>query len=132
MLHENGVLQSIIAITYGCRLFVRIRNYENPTNKCPQCHNNPLLPVGCCDNFEELGECTGRERCDDVFHFCLRQLGNRQNTFCGQIISQANINGRPLDFTRGALLGLRNPVRFRRRGGWVVSYMRHTNAPPIA
>lgn len=101
-------------------LHIRLYGYSNPTNRCPLCRQNPLLPPGCCDNHSNLGSCQGDERCDNAFFYCLKQLNlppdsdPAATTLCGfqnneGRISHINPNGEPIDFSRDRVLDIPNP-----------------------
>lgn len=101
---------------------MRVHNYSNPTNRCPVCRDNDILPVGCCDRFTNLGSCEGADRCDNAFFYCLRELGSPPDEDPTQLrglcgfhtregkISQQNVDGEDIDFSQDNVLGLENPI----------------------
>ena len=108
-------------------LFVRVHNFKSPSHKCPVCRSRSSRLLGCCDNFSETSECTGSDRCDNSFQYCLRRLGSLPNTnpyhtaSCRPVtVTTSNTDGAELDFNSSILLGRSNPLQFRRSGGWRV------------
>ena len=124
---------------------MQVHSYDNPTNLCAGCGEGP----GCCDAFGE-NECTGNDRCDNVFFYCLRPLGTPTSTLeailenrmifensvedrarelqCLQpppaFRSDRNMDDRFIDFSETEFLGLPNPMEFQVNASmWEVSIM---------
>ena len=78
--------------------------------------------MGCCDRFKNIGECSGEEKCDNAFFYCLRQSNTAPDDdpssprLCGfhnvnGITTAANPDGETIDFTRDRVLGQPNPLK---------------------
>ena len=101
---------------------MKVHSYDNPTNRCPVCHENPTFPIGCCDQFGSLGDCNGLAKCDNAFFYCLRELNTPPDDnpnapkLCGfnnvgGVISRVNTDAAELDYSQRNVLGLSNPIR---------------------
>ena len=94
-------------------LIVNVLSYDNPTNRCEECGTSGMTQT-CCDD-RTLGDCTGTDRCDNMFFYCLRPLGSlnvETNPFnCGPMFtSEVNEDAAPIDFDQPQVLGLSNPL----------------------
>ncbi len=113
-------------------LRVQVHAYDNPTNTCPVCG----LTEGCCDIFI-TSECTGLQKCDNEFFYCVRPLGSPSLTLdtladtisersisnraaelqCLQtqapFRSETNVDGASIDFSQAMFLGVPNPLQFQ-------------------
>jgi hypothetical protein len=100
---------------------VRVHSYETDS-KCPTCFS--FQQPGCCDDFLNTRTCTGTDRCDNTFFYCLRPKGTVEpmNTAsserCGADdrlgkLSGINIDSAPLNFSQDHVLGLPNPIPLR-------------------
>lgn len=106
----------------GYTLYVRVHSYQNPSNKCSLC-KTVRRPVGCCDNFSNPRTCTGRDRCDETFYYCLRNYRTvsaltANPKRCGEHdrmgkLSGVNIDSKEIDFSQSSALGLPNPIPLR-------------------
>ena len=101
---------------------VKVHGYDNPTNRCPTCRRSVALQQGCCDNFDNTGSCEGNDKCDNSFFYCMKGLNSRpdsnprETSRCGfhsseGVISEQNVNGAPVDFSRNTALGIPNPFQ---------------------
>ena len=108
---------------------VRLNGYSNPTGKCghgPDCQTGTPGVFHCCDGSDTT-LCSGAERCDSYFHYCLKPLGDVEFT-CRpgefRIISQANEDDESnIDFSLSTVLGLSNPQNLSGLGdAYEVSY----------
>ena len=122
---------------------MQVHSYDNPTNLCAGCGEGP----GCCDNFGG-NDCTGEERCDNIFFYCLRPLGTPTRTLeailenrlifensiedharelqCLQpppaFRSDRNVDDGFINFSETEFLGLPNPMEFQVNASmWEVS-----------
>lgn len=102
-------------------LNVRVHSYLGD-DKCPVCVE--FARPGCCDNFSNTRTCTGNDRCDNTFFYCLRDFGTvtSLNTAgserCGTNdkfgkLSGINVDSAPLNFSQDNVLGLPNPIPLR-------------------
>ena len=97
---------------------IRVRSYSNPNNLCAECSfDHPFQsPFGCCDKFEETSFCTGTDRCDNYFTYCLREFGtiaaSRDCTPDTTQRSDSQNSGGEIDFSQAQVLGLENPLQF--------------------
>ena len=94
---------------------VRLFGYDNPTQRCQDCHaGGQLANPGCCDNFDRT-VCMGFDRCDSYFIYCLRAIGStgRNCSYFGTKVSSANTNDGPIDFSQSSVLGLENPLQLQ-------------------
>lgn len=121
---------------------VKVHGYDNPTNRCPTCRHSVALQQGCCDNFDNTGSCEGEDKCDNSFFYCLKRLNSRpdsnprETSRCGfhsseGMISEQNVNGAPVDFSRSTALGIPNP--FQLAGitlRWMVNILQHQLSIP--
>ena len=96
---------------------VRLNGYSNPTGKCghveDDCQTDTPGEFYCCDSYQT--ECSGRERCDSYFHYCLRPLGEiRMGCLANETRADSSINrdDGPIDFSHSRVLGLDNPQNF--------------------
>ena len=96
---------------------VRLNGYSNPTGKCGhvkhRCQTNTPGEFYCCDSYDTT--CSGNERCDSFFFYCLRPLGeDRLGCLDNETRaeSSSNENDRPINFSRSRVLGLDNPQKF--------------------
>ena len=94
---------------------VRLNGYSNPTGMCGNgsaCRTSSGQ-LHCCDSHNTRS-CSGGERCDSYFIYCLRPLGEVQlsTSRCSsdQITSSTNHNDGPLDFSQSKVLDLDNPL----------------------
>lgn len=109
---------------------MRVHSYHGD-DKCPVCID--FASPGCCDHFSNTRTCTGIERCDNTFYYCLRDFGtvSSLNTAgserCGNNdryakLSGVNTDSAPLNFSQDTVLGLPNPIPLRgRTSTWAVS-----------
>ena len=92
-------------------------DYDNPTGTCydPQrCVRNDGQHR-CCDDSRASG-CTGSDRCDSYFIYCLRPLGSERQGCSGyeeRISSRNQDDNTPIDVTQNTVLGLENPLILR-------------------
>ena len=99
---------------------VHMQSYSNPTNRAAGQGGD------CCDP-QSGGDhsCTGGERCDNYFTFCLRPL-NTSHTQRGcdtpNITSEVALNNASIDFTQPTFLGITNPFHMNVSGLWQVSF----------
>ncbi len=94
-------------------LQVEVTSYDNPTNRCEEC-GNPFSSQTCCDSRENVSICTGIARCDNIFSYCLRELGTSERREDLQNCSTTstsitNSDGAEINFTQPMVLGLENP-----------------------
>ena len=83
-------------------VMIRSHSFSNPSNRCSQCQ------LGCCDNYNST-ICTGSDRCDTMFTYCLQPFGS--DTPCTtRADSGTAFDDRPIDFTQPTVLGLPNPL----------------------
>ena len=83
-------------------ILVHSHSFSNPSNRCAQCQ------FGCCDQFGTT-VCTGTDRCDTLFTYCLLPLNS--TTLCTpQAVSGTAFDDRSIDFTQATVLGLPNPL----------------------
>ena len=76
-MHANDSDQ-VSPVLCDYQLRVRVHSYLNPDSRCAACTRSLSEPVfGCCDNPTNTGVCSGVERCDTFFRYCLRPLGQR-------------------------------------------------------
>ena len=110
-------------------LRVLVSGYSNPKNTCYQCTKNSVQ--GCCDNYK-ITNCGMRERCDNVFFYCLMPSGSSPATAVVSSASEKfstrarqlgclpqsaqwskrNDDAATIDFTSSRVLGLPNPLVF--------------------
>ena len=104
------LLQVCVSVEGLYQLEVTIFGYDNPTGRCQECGNNR----GCCDRFGSTS-CSGSDRCDSYFNYCLRTLGSTERgcTYFGNQRSESNTDDRPLNFSQNMVLGLENPTTLR-------------------
>ena len=93
---------------------VRLNGYTNPTGKCgygEHCQTNTPGELSCCDSSDTT--CSGGERCDSYFVYCLRPLGEvGLGCYANETraISRSNENDESnIDFSLSTVLGLSNP-----------------------
>ena len=94
-------------------LNVTMDSYSS-NDRCATCNGDTLY--ACCDNWESTscGSSTSTSRCDTYFQYCLLPSG----TMFGLPITctilaestEAATNGAAIDFSRGTVLGLSNPL----------------------
>ena len=96
---------------------VRLNGYSNPTGKCGhgRCQTNTPGEFYCCDSFDTT--CSGWERCDSYFVYCLRPLGNDNRLGChdNETRAESSTNSddnEPINFSHSKVLGLDNPQNF--------------------
>ena len=114
---------------------VRLNGYSNPTGRCQDCpiiETSPkTLHHSCCDDHSKA-DCSGDERCDSYFIYCLRPLnfgvtrlnpcgypsnGSKMSSFFNR--DDAGIS----DFSQLRILGLNNPLTLSGLGySYVVSH----------
>ena len=89
-------------------LQVRVVSYSNPSNT--------RSDGQCCDPANNGGGCTGGERCDTYFTYCLRPRFTEAatiecpNTEPGFTANSTNVvDGATIDFSQPTVLGLPNP-----------------------
>ena len=107
---------------------VRLNGYSNPTGKCGhgRCQTNTPGEFYCCDGFA-TSTCSGWERCDSYFVYCLRPLG-KTDLGClaneHRAVSRSNQDDiSNIDFSLSTVLGLSNPQNLSGLGdGYEVSY----------
>ncbi len=92
-------------------IIVRIYNYTNPTNT-----GQRRGPSNCCDRDRQAGGvCSTSRRCDNIFTFCVKMLGDSadgtSSCMSDLMTSETNDNDAPIDFTMSTWLGLDNPLR---------------------
>ena len=95
---------------------VRLNGYSNPTGKCggygPDCQTGTPGVLHCCDGSDTT-LCSGYERCDSYFYYCLRPLGEDRSGCLDnetRAISQSNEDDKSnIDFSLSTVLGLSNP-----------------------
>ena len=112
---------------------VRLNGYTNPSGKCNSDNDGCFTRNGrqtCCDS-DDTNTCTGRERCDSYFVYCLipLRLGEVDNYILGcfdddvKTVSRSNRNDGYVDFSQSKVLGLSNPQNFSGlRDAYEVSY----------
>ena len=112
---------------------VRLNGYTNPTGKCNSntdaCYTQNRQHRTCCDG-DNTNTCTGSNRCDSYFVYCLRPLGTIgmgcfENEGSLRAVSATNVNDGPgIDFSLSEVLGLSNPQNFPGLGDdYEVSYL---------
>ena len=126
-----GVFMTQICVLVEGRYIVEVRlnGYTNPTGKCNSNSDSCFTQNGrqtCCDGHD-TNKCTGSERCDSYFVYCLRPFGtvdmgcldNEMNA-----VSLSNEDDGPgIDFSLNKVLGLSNPQNFSGLGNaYEVSY----------
>ena len=95
---------------------MRLNGYSNPTGKCGHedgCQTDTPGELYCCDSYDTT--CSGWERCDSYFVYCLRPLGeDRLGCLVNETRaeSSSNENDRPINLSRSRVLGLDNPQKF--------------------
>ncbi len=68
--------QLVCAVVCDYELRVRVHSYLNADSRCAVCTRSLVNPIySCCDNQTNTGVCSGDERCDTFFQYCLRPLG---------------------------------------------------------
>ena len=108
---------------------VRLNGYSNPSGKCSHgegCQTDTTGKFSCCDS-SDTQTCSGDERCDSYFHYCLRPLGVVRFGCRGnerRATSQYNEDDESnIDFSLSTVLGLSNPQIFPGLGdAYEVSY----------
>ena len=109
---------------------VRLNGYTNPSGKCNSdsdaCYTQNGRQQTCCDS-DNTDKCTGRERCDSFFVYCLRPLGTidmgcpNNEMFAVSVPNEDD--GPGIDFSLSRVLGLSNPQSFPGLGDtYEVSY----------
>ena len=94
------------------QLEVTVFGYNNPTGRCEDCSSQFLGGVqSCCDNRASTS-CTGRDRCDSSFTYCLRTIGSTGSgcSYFGIRRSDSNTDDTHQDFSQSMVLGLENPL----------------------
>ena len=96
---------------------VRLNGYTNPSGKCngDNCFTDNRQHQFCCDSHD-TDTCTGSERCDSYFVYCLRPLGTvdmgcPNNEMRAKSLSNED-DGPGIDFSQSKVLGLSNPQNF--------------------
>ena len=96
---------------------VRLNGYSNPTGKCGHGRFQTNTPgeFYCCDSFDTT--CSGWERCDSYFVYCLRPLGDDNRLGChdNETRDESSINSddnEPINFFLSKVLDLDNPQNF--------------------
>ena len=95
---------------------VQVFNYSNPSGKCRDCQLPGYVhewSTSCCDDAEDFGACSGSQRCDSYFTYCLRPFGS-EGKGCAHKenwTSTVNENDRGIHFSRKTVLGLENPLK---------------------
>jgi hypothetical protein len=118
---------------------VRLHSYETD-GKCATC--NSFQQPGCCDDFDNTRTCTGTEKCDNTFFYCLRPKGTVEphNTDpsrrCEEgdrfgMLSSINIDSAPLNFTHDYVMGLPNPVPLCGTNEWKVHQRENASYPQL-
>ena len=94
-------------------LKVRVLSYGNPTGGCYS------YSGACCDDSAiQLPDCSGSQKCDSYFYYCLRPLTSDNVLdvwdgcfYRGSRISLSNRDDSVTDFTQSTMvLGLENPL----------------------
>ncbi len=98
-------MQLSVLVSADYVLQVKMLSYSNPSNT--------RLDGQCCDP-DNGGGCTGGERCDTYFMYCLRPRSSTAtecpNTAPGfTAVSIVSPDGGDIDFTQPTVLGLSNP-----------------------
>ena len=99
-------MQLSVLVSADYVLQVEMVSYSNPSNRRSD---------GFCCDPDNGGECTGEERCDTYFAYCLRPRSSTNrgcpNTAPGfiAISNSASPDGATIDFTQRTVLGLSNP-----------------------
>ena len=122
------VMQVCVLVEGRYVVEVRLNGYTNPSGKCnskdcfPDAHQQT-----CCDSHD-TDMCTGSERCDSYFVYCLRPLGT-VDLGCldneTRAVSVSNEDDEPdIDFSQSKVLDLSNPQNFPGLGNaYEVSYL---------
>ena len=73
---------------------ISVHSFSNPTSKCATCNSTSATSIeslGCCDNYDNLGTCSGDELCDPGFYFCLLPLNGMSFRDCVKGIGATTI-----------------------------------------
>ena len=127
-----GVFMTQICVLVEGRYIVEVRlnGYTNPSGKCnsDDCFTWNGRHRTCCDSHN-TNMCTGWERCDSYFIYCLIPLGEVNNNYLGcfdddvKTVSHSNRDDGYIDFSLSRVLGLSNPQNFSGlRDAYEVSY----------
>ena len=110
-------------------LSVQTHSYTNPNSHCATCvseANRGNGEYGCCDAHNKTQQmCTGGEKCDTYFYYCLKELRSLGVTCSGGLFSHISEDSvTQINFSRDrGVQGLRNPLNFNGiTNKWMVSY----------
>ena len=93
---------------------VQVFNYSNPSGRCRDCQLSSYEWIAsCCDDTEDFDVCSGSQRCDSYFTYCLRPFGS-EGKGCEDKenrTSTINEDDQWMNFSRKTVLGLENPLK---------------------